>query len=55
MAAALQDAQVALLGAVGDDQHGELLRGSMSRAGVRLDLVRTTDRPTGAVETRSRA
>lgn len=48
VAAALQEARVALLGAVGDDQHGELLRGSMSGAGVRLDLVRTTDRPTGA-------
>ena len=48
VAAAKQDAQVALLGALGDDQHGELLRDSMSGAGVRLDLVRTTDRPTGA-------
>ena len=48
VAAAKQDARVALLGALGDDQHGELLRGSMSRAGVRLDLVRATGRPTGA-------
>ncbi|GAA3430436.1 ribokinase [Kutzneria kofuensis] len=48
VAAALQEARVALLGAVGDDQHGELLRESMSGAGVQLDLVRTTDRPTGA-------
>jgi ribokinase len=48
VAAAKQNAQVALLGAVGDDQHGELLRNSMGEAGVRLDLVRTTDRPTGA-------
>jgi ribokinase len=48
VAAAKQEARVALLGALGDDQHGELLRGSMSGAGVRLDLVRTTDRPTGA-------
>jgi ribokinase len=48
VAAALQGAGVALLGAVGDDQHGELLTGSMSRAGVRLDLVRTVNRPTGA-------
>jgi ribokinase len=48
VAAALQEADVALLGALGDDQHGELLRGSMSRAGVQLDLVRTTNRPTGA-------
>jgi len=48
VAAALQEARVALLGALGDDQHGELLRGSMSRAGVELDLVRATKRPTGA-------
>ena len=48
VAAALQEARVALLGAVGGDQHGELLRGSMGRAGVQLDLVRTVDRPTGA-------
>jgi ribokinase len=48
VAAAKQKAQVALLGALGDDQHGQLLRDSMSGAGVRLDLVRTTDRPTGA-------
>lgn len=48
VAAALQEARVALLGAVGDDQHGELLRGSMSTAGVGLDLVRKVDRPTGA-------
>jgi len=48
VAAAKQKAQVALLGALGDDQHGELLRDSMSEAGVQLDLVRTTDRPTGA-------
>ncbi|HEY0494697.1 MAG TPA: ribokinase [Kutzneria sp.] len=48
VAAAKQNAQVALLGALGDDQHGELLRGSMGGAGVGLDLVRTTDRPTGA-------
>lgn len=48
VAAALQDAQVALLGALGDDQHGALLRDSMRQAGVRLDLVRTAQRPTGA-------
>jgi ribokinase len=48
VAAALQGGRVALLGTVGGDQHGELLRGSMSRAGVQLDLVRTVDRPTGA-------
>lgn len=48
VAAALQEARVALLGAVGDDQHGQLLRASMSGAGVDLDLVRTVDRPTGA-------
>ena len=48
VAAALQEARVALLGAVGDDQHGELLRESMGTAGVGLDLVRKVDRPTGA-------
>ena len=48
VASALQGGRTALLGAVGDDQHGELLRDSMSGAGVQLDLVRTTDRPTGA-------
>ena len=48
VAAALQEARVALLGAVGDDQHGELLRESMGTAGVDLDLVRKVDRPTGA-------
>jgi ribokinase len=48
VAAALQEARVALLGAVGLDQHGELLRDSMRRAGVVLDLVCTVNRPTGA-------
>jgi ribokinase len=48
VAAALQQGRVALLGALGDDQHGRLLRESMSAAGVGLDLVRTVDRPTGA-------
>ena len=48
VAAALQDARVALLGGIGLDQHGELLRDSMRRAGVVLDLVCTVNRPTGA-------
>jgi ribokinase len=48
VAAALLDARVALLGAVGSDQNGDLLRAGMNRAGVLLDLVRTVDRPSGA-------
>ncbi len=38
---------VALVGAVGPDQYGELLRESLASSGVRTDLVRTSDRPTG--------
>ncbi|AHI02159.1 ribokinase [Kutzneria viridogrisea] len=48
VAAALLAAEVALLGAVGDDQNGELLRTAMGKAGVRMDLVRVTDRASGA-------
>ncbi|MEU4801521.1 ribokinase [Actinosynnema sp. NPDC023587] len=39
--------EVALVGAVGPDQYGELLVRSLGAAGVRTDLVRTSDRPTG--------
>ncbi|MBW4719455.1 ribokinase [Saccharothrix obliqua] len=38
---------VALVGAVGPDQYGRLLRESLAESGVRTDLVRTSDRPTG--------
>ncbi|KAA2256956.1 ribokinase [Solihabitans fulvus] len=47
VAAAKLGASVALLGAVGDDQYGALLRESLRGAGVRAELVRTADRPTG--------
>ncbi|MBN6035633.1 ribokinase [Amycolatopsis sp. 195334CR] len=48
VAASLIGAQVAMVGAVGDDANGRLLLGSLREAGVRVDLVRTVDRPTGA-------
>lgn len=48
VAAALLNSEVALLGAIGDDQNGELLRTGMSKAGVRMDLVRVTGRASGA-------
>ncbi|CAL9662666.1 Ribokinase [Actinosynnema sp. ALI-1.44] len=38
---------VALVGAVGADQYGSLLRESLVSAGVRVESVRTSDRPTG--------
>ncbi|MFI9810907.1 ribokinase [Saccharothrix variisporea] len=38
---------VALVGAVGADQYGSLLRESLASSGVRTDLVRTSERPTG--------
>jgi len=47
VAAACLGASVALLGALGDDQYGALLRQSLGEAGVRTDLVRTSERPTG--------
>lgn len=47
VAAARSGAATALLGAVGRDGYGELLRASLESAGVRTDLVRTADRPTG--------
>lgn len=47
VAAARLGAEVALLGAVGDDAHGSLLLDSLSTSGVRTDLVRVVRRPTG--------
>jgi ribokinase len=47
VAAARLGADVALLGAVGDDAHGRLLLDSLSTSGVRTDFVRVVDRPTG--------
>lgn len=47
VAAARVGAAVALLGAVGPDQYGSLLRDSLSGSGVRTEFVRTSDRPTG--------
>ncbi|PRX47689.1 ribokinase [Prauserella shujinwangii] len=48
VAAARLGADVALVGAVGADGHGKLLLESLRESGVRTDLVRTVDRPTGA-------
>ncbi|MEU6644924.1 ribokinase [Saccharomonospora sp. NPDC046836] len=47
VAAARLGADVALLGAVGDDGNGRLLLDSLSGAGVRTELVRIVQRPTG--------
>ncbi|GDY30907.1 ribokinase [Gandjariella thermophila] len=47
VAAARLGAPVALLGALGDDQYGTLLRDSLAAAGVATELVRTSARPTG--------
>ncbi|EHR63963.1 sugar kinase, ribokinase [Saccharomonospora cyanea NA-134] len=47
VAAARLGADVALLGAVGDDAHGSLLLDSLRKSGVRTDLVRVVPRPTG--------
>ncbi|RJQ88892.1 ribokinase [Amycolatopsis panacis] len=47
VAAARLGADVALLGAVGDDDHGRLLRASLADAGVSARYLRTVDRPTG--------
>ncbi len=47
VAAARLGADVALLGAVGDDPYGELLKRSLSESGVGTGLVRTSERPTG--------
>ncbi|MET1075035.1 MAG: ribokinase, partial [Umezawaea sp.] len=47
VAAARVGAAVDLLGAVGSDQYGELLRDSLTSSGVGTAFVRTSDRPTG--------
>lgn len=47
VAAARLGADVSLLGAVGDDGHGRLLRASLADAGVSARYLRTVDRPTG--------
>jgi ribokinase len=47
VAGARVGASVALLGAVGPDQYGSLLRDSLHGSGVCTDLVRTSERPTG--------
>ncbi|WP_326567339.1 ribokinase [Amycolatopsis rhabdoformis] len=47
VAAGRLGASVALLGAVGPDAYGTLLRDSLTGAGVSLDHLRTVDRPTG--------
>ncbi|MFI6300722.1 ribokinase [Amycolatopsis thailandensis] len=47
VAAARLGADVALLGAVGDDPYGELLKRSLAESGVNTASVRTSDRPTG--------
>ncbi|HWD04519.1 MAG TPA: ribokinase [Amycolatopsis sp.] len=47
VAAGRLGADVALLGAVGDDPYGRLLRDSLSGAGVATEHLRTVERPTG--------
>ncbi|MFC3450318.1 ribokinase [Amycolatopsis speibonae] len=47
VAAARLGADVALLGAVGDDPYGELLKRSLAESGVDTDSLRTSERPTG--------
>jgi ribokinase len=47
VAAARLGAQVVFVGCVGDDDHGRLLRNSLSGAGVDVDLLRTCADPTG--------
>ncbi|AUI62636.1 ribokinase [Amycolatopsis sp. BJA-103] len=47
VAAARLGADVALLGAVGDDPYGELLKRSLAESGVNTASVRTSERPTG--------
>ncbi|GAA3534620.1 ribokinase [Amycolatopsis ultiminotia] len=47
VAAGRLGADVALLGAVGDDPYGRLLRESLAGAGVGTQHLRTVDRPTG--------
>ncbi|HEX7308114.1 ribokinase [Lentzea sp.] len=47
VAAARVGASVALVGAVGDDGYGSLLRESLASSGVDTSLVKTSTRPTG--------
>ncbi|WP_410576241.1 ribokinase [Amycolatopsis sp. lyj-108] len=47
VAAARLGADVALLGAVGDDPYGELLKRSLAESGVNTGSLRTSERPTG--------
>ncbi|EME56634.1 ribokinase [Amycolatopsis decaplanina DSM 44594] len=47
VAAARLGADVALLGAVGGDPYGELLKRSLAESGVNTDSLRTSERPTG--------
>ncbi|KZB84930.1 ribokinase [Amycolatopsis regifaucium] len=47
VAAARLGADVALLGAVGDDPYGELLERSLAESGVHTGRLRTSERPTG--------
>ncbi|MFJ8910686.1 ribokinase [Amycolatopsis sp. NPDC102389] len=47
VAAARLGADVALLGAVGDDPYGELLKRSLAESGVDTGPLRTSERPTG--------
>ncbi|MGM1059745.1 ribokinase [Saccharothrix sp. Mg75] len=47
VAAARLGADVSFAGAVGADQYGELLRGSLASSGVRTGHLRTSARPTG--------
>ncbi|MBE1580781.1 ribokinase [Amycolatopsis roodepoortensis] len=47
VAAARLGADVALLGAVGDDPYGELLKRSLAESGVNTSSLRTSERPTG--------
>jgi ribokinase len=48
VAAARIGADTALLGALGADGHGDILLASLEKSGVRTELVRVSDRPTGA-------
>jgi ribokinase len=47
VAAAKLGADVALLGAIGDDAYGRILTESLRDAGVRTELLQTVERPTG--------
>lgn len=47
VAAARLGADVGLLGAVGDDPYGELLKRSLAESGVDTGSLRTSERPTG--------